>query len=271
MPLSRVAALYRYPVKGFTRESCDSLEILPGGRIAGDRVLGLRFNGSATADDAWGPKVDFVALVNIAGLTPLQLDFDHTTLRLRLRFAGNVLFDEVLDDAGRRGFASAIEQYLLGLDETPAAAGTDRLPLHVVGDGVTPRYQDREPGYVTLHGRGSLAAIAAAVGEPPDVTERRFRSNVAIDGVDAWEEQRWVGHNLRIGDVEFKAVNPVTRCLATHANPVTGKRDLPIMNTLLGLFRSERPTFAIMMTAGRGGVIRVGDKVELVAARSPAG
>jgi uncharacterized protein YcbX len=36
----RVAALYRYPVKGFTREACDALDILPGGRVAGDRVLG---------------------------------------------------------------------------------------------------------------------------------------------------------------------------------------------------------------------------------------
>jgi uncharacterized protein len=76
-------------------------------------------------------------------------------------------------------------------------------------------------------------------------------------------EQRWIGRSVRIGDVEFKAVSPKPRCLATHANPLTGKRDLPIMKTLLELFPTERPTFAIAMTTDRGGTIHVGDKVEL--------
>lgn len=259
----RVAALIRYPVKGFTREECDSLEVLPGGRIAGDRVLGLRFNGSTTADDAWGTKLEFVALVNTPGLASLQLKLNHETLRMRIQLADEVLLDDVLDFAGRRRFASTIEQYILGLEENPISLRMDRLPLRVVGDGVTPRYHDREPGYTTLHGRCSLAALATAVDEAPELTEHRFRSNIAVDGLDMGEEQSWVGRNLRIGNIEFKAVSAVTRCLATHANPRTGKRDLPIMKTLLELFPSERPTFAIMMTTDRGGWIRVGDKVEL--------
>ena len=139
----------------------------------------------------------------------------------------------------------------------------DRLPLRVVGDGITTRYQDREPGYTTLHGRGSLAAIAAAVNEAPHLTEKRFRSNIAVEDLEPWEEQSWIGRSLRIGDIEFKAAAPVTRCLATHAHPISGKRDLPIMKTLLELIPTERPTFAILMTTARQGWIRIGDKVEL--------
>jgi uncharacterized protein YcbX len=139
----------------------------------------------------------------------------------------------------------------------------DRFPLRVVGDGITARYQDREPGYTTLHGRKSLEALATAVAEAHETSEKRFRSNIAVDGLDAWEEQRWVGRHLRIGDVVFKVADPVTRCLATHAHPITGQRDRPIMKTLLRLFRSERTTFAIMMTSERGGRISVGDTVEL--------
>jgi len=259
----RVAALYRYPVKGFTREECESLEVLPGGRIAGDRVLGLRFNDATAPDHAWGTKLEFVALINTPGLTSLKLKFDHETRRLRIQLGGEVLLDDVLDAVGRRRFASTIEQYVLGLEESPISSGTNRLPLRVVGNGITSRYQDREPGYATLHGRSSLAALARAVAEVPELTEQRFRSNIAVDDLEAWGEQSWIGRNLRIGDVEFKAVGPVTRCLATHAHPITGKRDLPVMKTLLDLFPRERPTFAIMMTAERGGSIRIGDKVEL--------
>jgi uncharacterized protein YcbX len=258
-----VAALFRFPVKGFTREECESLEVLSGGRIAGDRVLGLRFNGAPTADDAWGTKHEFVALVNTPGLTRLKLRFNHETLQLRIELKGAILVDDVLDVAGRRRFASVMEQYVLSLEENPVSSHLDRLPLRVVGDGVTPRYQDQEPGYVTLHGRPSLAALATAVGEVPELCEHRFRSNVVIDGLDAWEEQSWMGRSLRIGDIEFKAVCAKTRCLATHANPLTGDRDLPIMKKLLELFPRERPTFAIALTTDRGGTIHVGDKVEL--------
>jgi uncharacterized protein YcbX len=185
----RVAALFRYAVKGFTREECDSLDVLPGGRIAGDRVLTLRFDDSSVADSAWGTKLESVVLVNTPGLTCLQLKFDHEALRVRIRLSDEVLIDEVLNAAGRRRFAATIERYVLCLEENPISSRMDRLPLRVVGDGITPRYQDRKPGYTTLHGRRSLAAVAAAVAEVPEVTEQRFRSNIAVDGLDAWRSR----------------------------------------------------------------------------------
>ena len=256
----RVAALYRYPVKGFTGEACETLSVLDGGRIAGDRVLGVRFANSATADDAWSTKHEFVALMNTPGLARLQLRFNRETLRLRIEAQGEALIDAALDDFGRKRIAAAIEEYVLKLDENPLASRPDRLPLRIVGDGVTPRFQDQESGLVTLHGRPSLTAVAAAAAAP-DLSENRFRSNIAIDGLDAWEEQDWIGRSIRIGEVKFEAVSAKGRCLATHANPVTGQRDLPIMQTLLKVFPREKPTFAIAMTADCGGIVHVGDKV----------
>lgn len=259
----RVAALYRYPVKGFTAEKCEALSVLDGGRISGDRVLGVRFANSAIPDDAWGTKHEFVALVNTPGLARLHLEFNHEALRLRINLHGAVLADEALDEAGRRRIASAIEEYVLTLDENPLSSHPDRLPLRVVGDGVTPRYQDNEAGQVTLHGRQSLAAVAAAASAP-DLSEYRFRSNIVVDGLDAWEEQNWIGRSVCIGEVRFEVVSAKTRCLATHANPLTGERDLPIMGTLMKVLPRERPTFAIaMVTTARGGAIRVGDTVRL--------
>jgi hypothetical protein len=257
----RVAALYRYPVKGFSREECESLSVLDTGRIAGDRVLGVRFANAGARGDAWGTKHEFVALVNTPGLARLQVTFDHRSLRLRVSFREEVLVDEALEDAGRERIAAAIENYVLKLDENPLSSRPDRLPLRIVGDGLTPRYQDDEPGYITLHGRTSLDAVASAAGVL-DLSEHRFRSNIAVDGARAWEEQTWVGRKIRIGEVEFEAVEAKARCLATHANPITGYRDIPIMETLLKAFPKERPTFAIaMMTNGRGGTIHVGDNV----------
>jgi uncharacterized protein YcbX len=259
--MPRVVALYRHPVKGFTPEACETLTVLDEGRIAGDRVLGLRFASSEVPDHAWSSKYQFVALVNTPGLARLDVRFDHRALRLHMSFEGTVLVDAVLDDAGRRQIAAAVADFVLKLDENPLSLHPDRLPLRLVGDGITPRYQDNEAGQVTLHSRESLAAVATAIDDPR-LNEQRFRSNIVIEGLTAWEEQAWVGKRIRIGQIAFDVVKPKVRCLATHANPETGQRDLPLLTTLQRAFAQEQPTFAIaMVTSGTGGEVRVGDAV----------
>lgn len=259
----RIAALYRHPVKGFTPEACDTLTVLAEGRVAGDRVLAFRF-GDAQADDAaWSRKQQCVVLMNTPGLARLNVRFDQRARRLRMALDGAVLADEVLDDDGRRRLSAALADYVVTLPENPLAGHPERLPLRLVGDGVTPRYQDNEGGHATLHSRESLAAVAAAGDAGLDGA--RFRSNIVIEGVPAWEELEWLGRRLRIGAVEFEVVKLKTRCLATHANPRTGERDLRLMQVLMKSFAQKEPTFAVgMVTHGAGGEIRLGDAVSLV-------
>ena len=261
--MAHVAALYRYPVKGFTPEECETLTVLDEGRIAGDRVLGIRFADTEAADDAWSRKYGMVALINTPGLARLRVTFDPKAFRLLISLETSVLVDEVLNPEGRRRIGAVLADYVLKLDQNPLTHHPERLPLRVIGDGLSPRYHDEEPGRVTLHGRGSLQALEAALGE--DVSELRFRSNIAVDGLNAWEEQSWVGRRIRIGTVEFEVVKPKTRCLATHANPITGERDLPILTTLIQKMGQENPTFAVaMLPSGRGGQIHVGGQVTLI-------
>ncbi|MCW5606151.1 MAG: MOSC domain-containing protein [Burkholderiales bacterium] len=262
--MPRVVALYRYPLKGFTPERCETLLVLPEGRIAGDRVLNFRFTNAPVADELWCRKHEGVVLVNTPGLARLQTRFDHEELRLRIALDGKALVDESLDDAGRGRIVDAVTGYVAGLDENPLRGHPERLPLKLVGDGRTPRYQDNEAGQVTLHSRESLASVGQALNDF-DLSELRFRSNIAIEGVAAWEELDWLGRRIRIGPVEFDVVKPKVRCLATHANPVTGARDLQVMQTLVQAFAQKAPTLGVgMLTHGPGGEIRVGDEVALI-------
>lgn len=259
--MPRVVALYRYPVKGFTPETCDSLTVLEEGRIAGDRALGFRFANSGLPEEAWSKKYGFAVLVNTPGLARLNVRFDPGTRRLHVALGAEVLADDALDNGGRQRIAAAVERYVLGLPDNPLKGHPERMPLDLVGDGVTPRYHDSEQGQITLHSRESLASVASAVGDPA-LSEVRFRSNIVVDGVGAWEEQNWVGRKVCIGEVEFEVVRPKMRCLATHANPTTGERDLAVMPKLVQAFRQGEPTFAVaMMPLGSGGEVRLGDQV----------
>jgi uncharacterized protein YcbX len=260
--MPHVAALYRYPVKSFTPETPETLTITADGKVAGDRVLGFRFADTPEADDAWSSKHGMIALVNTPGIARLRLRFDDAAQRLAITLDGATFADEALDDDGRRRLCDAIAEYVLALPEGPLAGHPERLPLRLVGDGRTPRLTDRPDGYVTLHGRDSLSALAYALNDA-DVSEVRFRSNVAVEGLEPWQEQEWIGKTLRIGDVPFRAHAPVVRCLATHANPQTGVRDHQVMTTLTHAFEQEKPTFAIALIPEAPGVIRLGDEVVL--------
>ena len=264
--MPHVTALYRYPLKGFTPESCESLMVLPEGRVVGDRVLGVRFADSPAPDDGWSSKREMLVLMNTPGLARLTVTFDSERQRLRMSADGAVLLDAALDAAGRALIAGVLEQFVRDLDEQPLRDHPERLPLRVIGDGRTPRFHDNEAGLVSLHGRASVEALGSALGDTA-LSERRFRSNVAVEGIPAWEELGWLGNTVQIGDVTFTAVKEKVRCLATHANPATGERDQPVMTTLVETFGHEQPTMGVSLapTAG-GGEIRLGDPVRLVTA-----
>ncbi|MDP1672045.1 MAG: MOSC domain-containing protein [Burkholderiales bacterium] len=262
--MPRVVALYRYPVKGFTPEPCTALTVLPEGRVAGDRVLAFRFANAPVADDQWCRKYEGIVLANTPGLARLSTQFDHHQLRLKISLDAQVLADEGLDEAGRKRMVEALTAYVLDLREHPLRNHPDRLPLKLIGDGVTPRYQDNQAGQVTLHSRETIASAATALREPK-LSEHRFRSNIAIEGVEAWAEQSWLGRSIRIGGVEFDVVKPKTRCLATHANPLTGERDLTVMQGLMRSFAQKESTLGVgMLTRGAGGEIHVGDSVSVI-------
>lgn len=259
--MPHVDALYRYPVKGLTPEHCESLTVLDEGRIAGDRVLGFRFANATSPDDAWCKKTMMAVLMNTPGLARLRVRFDREKLRLRVCLDEELLAEQSLTIEGRQAIAAALQEYICSLPENPLSGHPERLPLRLVGDGITPRYHDSEAGRVTLHGRGSVETLGAELNLH-DLEEARFRSNIAVAGLAPWEELGWVGRRLRIGAVEFEVIKPKTRCLATHANPMTGNRDLPILNTLTKVFGQKKPTFAVAIApAQHGGEIHVGDPV----------
>ena len=99
--MARVVALYRYPLKGFTPQSCDELVVVPSSRVAGDRVLNLRFADAPVADEAWCRKYHGVVLANTPGLALLRTTFDAEQSRLKIALGDRTLVDEPLSDAGR--------------------------------------------------------------------------------------------------------------------------------------------------------------------------
>ena len=262
--MATVAALYRHPVKGLTPESLERLTALDGGAVDGDRVLGFVFAGDRgePSRGGWWKPDRFVTLKSTPGLTRLDVRLDTEALRLRMRLDGETLVEGALDAAGRERIASAMTDYVLALDESALRNHPQRAPLRLIGDPARPAFADRAPRHISVIGRASIRALAGALGA--DVDERRFRANVVIDGAEPWEELGWTGRTLRIGGVDFKVEQPIVRCVATHANPESGERDLDVMKTLTSVFGHEQPLMGVLATPlDGGGELALGDAVEI--------
>ena len=135
----------------------------------------------------------------------------------------------------------------------------EALPLALVGDGLTSRFQDRPRGFISLHGTASVAAVDAVV--TASIDDRRFRSNVVVSGTAPWAELGWSGQ-VRIGEVMFEVQEPIGRCAAITANPDSGESDVRLLRVLSTRFAQPEPTLGILLLPSRGaGVIRVGDEV----------
>ncbi|HIW90500.1 MAG TPA: MOSC domain-containing protein, partial [Candidatus Corynebacterium avicola] len=263
------------PVKGFTPEPRDELIVQDDGRIQSDRVLAFRFADAATPEEKDGldywPKTKGLALVDFPSLARLRVSFDGETLSFRED--GELVVSAGLDPDGRRELCDRIAEWVLDGPDARRLGKPGRLPLELVGDGVTSRFQDRPRGFVSLHGAASVAALESAVNDKDaaavPVDSRRFRSNVVVDGLPAWEELDWVanGTQIRVGEVPLTAQKTIVRCMAIAANPDTGDRDANLLKVLTKDLGQSEPTLGVLFLPPEdggdavGGTIRIGDRV----------
>ena len=120
-------------------------------------------------------------------------------------------------------------------------------------------------GGVSLISRASLDRLAQAAGET-DFDARRFRMLIEVDGLEAHEEDGWVGRVVQVGDAEIRFRGHVGRCLITSRDPETGHVTLPTLD-ILGEYRRDLNTteplpFGIYGEVVREGIVRVGDVAE---------
>lgn len=92
-------------------------------------------------------------------------------------------------------------------------------------------------GAVSVISRASLARLATQA-DVTDIDSRRFRMTVEADGLDAHEEDGWVGRRVQIGSALVRFRGHVGRCLITSRDPDTGVIDLPTLD-LLGQYRAD--------------------------------
>lgn len=255
--MPRIAAIYRYPIKGLTPEPLARTALIPGQTIPGDRLYAIE-NGPSGFDPAapgYLAKTHFLMLMKNERLATLRTSFDqdsHTlTIADRSPQQGSEISADLRTAAGRLSIEKFFAAYCAG-----ELRGPPKI-LHSEGHS----FSDVAKKVVSIINLASVAAVGDMVGVP--VNPLRFRANLYVEGWPAWSELDLVGKELKAGlRARLKVVKRIVRCAATNVDPDTGLRDLNIPQTLMrNLDHADCGIYAEVI---EGGEVAAGDAIEIL-------
>lgn len=244
------------PVKGLALGHHDEAELELTGVRDNRRFHLITNDGRLVNGKVAGPLVQVAATADLDGTT-LSLSFpDGFVLEDAVRLAGPVETDFygrlVAGRLVEGAFSEALSEFagrelrLVRVNEP--GAGSDR--------GIE--------GSVSVVSSGTLDRLAREAAKE-QIDGRRFRMLFGIAGVDAHQEDGWIGRRVAVGDAVVRLQAPVGRCAVTTHDPDTGVPDLDMLRILAGY----RPTdgeeplpIGVWGGVEQPGRVRFGDLVE---------
>jgi uncharacterized protein YcbX len=254
----RVARICIAPVKALHVVNPDEVELTHAG-VVGDRRFWLVDAAGKLVNDKRRPQ-----------LLRVRVEWDEATRQLGLEFPDGRRVEGIVEP----GHPVAAELYGQAHPSLAVAGPWQDALSEYLGEPLTFLWSvsgavDRGVGggAVTVISRASLERLGEEAGVSDPVDGRRFRMLLEIEGVEAHEEDAWIGRRVAIGDAVVAPVGDVGRCAVTTKNPDTGEGDLDTLGTLAAYRpegRTEPLPFGVHAAVVQPGRVRVGDAVRPV-------
>lgn len=241
--MTTVTTLLRHPLKSHGREYLEEVALKTGESMPFDRLWAVAHEASKADGSTWAACANFSRVSKAPALMAITSELDTAHERLTLRHPDRPDLTFAPDTEA----AQFIEWVM------PLVPQDRALPQRIVkldGRGFT----DSDFASVTLCNHASHRAVEQKVGQPLSI--HRWRGNIWLDCEAPWEEFDWMNRDVRIGDCVLTVRERTDRCLATTANPETGRRDA---DTLAALDHWGHQDFSVRAEVKHGGIIRKGD------------
>ncbi|MBV9388407.1 MAG: MOSC domain-containing protein [Chroococcidiopsidaceae cyanobacterium CP_BM_ER_R8_30] len=254
MTTVRVKQLFSHPIKGLTPQAMESVDLQAGHGVPGDRAFALMYDNTTTDNASsvvpWMKKQNFAMQCDWPGLAGLACHYDPTTKILTVkRQEIELLVAETDTVSGRDRIGAFFTGYLAAIYPSQTAKHPERAALRLVGESGKTRYPDRNVVHISLISAATINQLSEIAGHLIDV--RRFRPNIVLEGISAWEEFSWVEQEFELGQARIAITAPINRCLNIDVNPDTGERDIPLLSLLQKHFQHKQTgVLAKVITTG---------------------
>ena len=247
--MGQVSALWRHPIKAHGRESVGHITLEEGQTFPGDRRYAVAHEAAKTDGGAWAHCANFSRGAKAPALMAITAKVDEASGKITL--AHPDLWELTLDPDTQ---GDKLIDWVRPIMPKDRAASVKLVPAGEFG------MTDSDFPSIAIHTTASHRALEGRMGQ--SLSTERWRGNIWLDGFAPWEEFDWIGKTLRIGAAEIEVRERITRCLATTANPETGKRDADTLGVLNDAFGHQ--DFGVYGVVTKGGTLAVGDAAEVL-------
>ena len=231
----------RHPIKSHGRETLAAIDVTAGGMLPWDRHWAVLHEAARADGSQWAPCVNFSRGSKAPGLMAIdaQLNEAERCVTLSHPEQPSLIFHP--DSASD---LPAFLEWVRPLMPADRAASSRIVSVDSRGKS------DTDYPSISLLNLASIRALSDRLGQKLD--PRRFRGNFWVDGLAPWEEFGWVGETIAIGDIRFRVEERIERCLATTANPDTGRRDADTLGSLeAGWGHRDMGVYLVALEDGR--------------------
>lgn len=250
--MAELAQIWRHPIKAHGREPMVNARLVPGRALPFDRQWAVAHEAAklTPSEDGWHPCQNFARGASVPLLQAIESRFDVVSGTITLTHPakpGITANPDLPEDQAR------LIAWLAGF--TP-----ENRPMPNAIVKAQNAMTDSQTVSLSLINLASNAAIGERLKR--EISPLRWRGNLLVSGLAAWEERSWVGRDIRIGSAEFHIRKEITRCRMTEASPKTGERDANTLGALRdGWGIQEMGVHAVVTKEGE---IAVEDRIEVL-------
>ena len=257
-----ISSINYCPVKSISFQSIKSCEILKNIGIVGDRTFafskGLDLNQAQLfekkLEERRGKWNKILTLKNSPSLNKYNFLFDNDKLTLTQN--NNEILTINIDETG---------EYELLSNKILELESSLQKPIYLMKNKDIPFFDTSISSKTVLTHSISLINIRSIEDFKNKINEKveiqRFRGNIYVDGIEAWEERNWIGKIIKINDISFKVEKNIPRCVAINLKPNTDDNSLNLLQSLKKTFNHF--DMGIYLTALDNGKINTGDIISI--------
>ena len=247
----KIENLFYSPVKSISFEESESLNVLTDRGIESDRIFAFVQNLDSNSiknliEDPKSRKLNnFLTLKNSPELN--QYNFTYVKDKLILKKKDEIIITiNPFSKNEKKLLCDKINQIIL----------KDKK-LDLLMDEKNPFFDTMPNNSISLINKKSISDFSNKISTNIEI--ERFRANIYIDGLDAWEERDWIGKTININNIKFFVSDEISRCSATNLKPSTDIVTINLPNQLKKTY--DHINMGLYIVPQQNGVISKEDKI----------
>ena len=247
----KIENLFYSPVKSISFEESESLNVLTDRGIESDRIFAFVQNLDSNSiknliEDPKSRKLNnFLTLKNSPELN--QYNFTYAKNKLILKKKDEIIISiNPFSKNEKKLLCDKINQIIL----------KDKK-LDLLMDEKNPFFDTMPNNSISLINKKSISDFSNKISTNIEI--QRFRANIYIDGIAAWEERDWIGKTININNIKFFVSDEISRCSATNLKPSTDIVTINLPNQLKKTY--DHINMGLYIVPQQNGVISKEDKI----------